>query len=314
MMTMNASITSGITDGQKVQYERVIDDATKRAKELVSKKVLADTDGWQRVLESGDELQNVIIDAIVSKTLELSRTNQFANEEVRSSYAYPKEYKGPKSIEEQIEKLLEHFPGLDGTQALALAKSLPELPDGAEGWFAVPKIEAVAKLFFPEVTDPVERYCQAVNLVLQKIGDSRNFYNWRAGQITPNRFRMHARTVHALDLLAEKQPGDILLIPAQFGMRHRGKSVRRVREVISGPEFGLGSFIIGCMILTHPERLVRWEQLHIDCLGDEFSPGADGRFGNAPLFYFRGDLVEFGTSEVSLACGGYGSVSGFLPQ
>ncbi len=311
---MNASITSGITDGQKVQYERVIDDATKRAKELVSKKVSADTDGWQRVIESGDELQNVIVDAIISKTLELSRTNQFAGEEVRSNYAYPKEYNGPKSIEEQIAKLLEHFPGLDSTQALALAKSLPELPDGAKGWFAVPRIEAVAKLFFPEITNPVECYCQAVNLVLEKIGDSRKFYNWRAGQITPDKFRMHARTTHALDLLAEKQPGDILLIPAQFGMRHRGKSVRRVREVISGPEFGLGSFIIGCMILTHPERLVRWEQLHIDCSGDEFSAGADGRFGSAPRFLFHGDRVEFGTDRVSSTNGDYGSVSGFLPQ
>ncbi len=80
------------------------------------------------------------------------------------------------------------------------------------------------------------------------------------------------------------------------------------------PEFGLGSLAVGSMLLTHPERLVRWEQLHIDCPGDEFAPGADGRFDHAPVFDFDGSRVGFGASQVSIVNEDYGSASGFLPQ
>jgi len=55
--------------------------------------------------------------------------------------------------------------------------------------------------------------------------------------------------------MAEIKHHDILVVPAQFGLRHRGRSVRRVREVMNANEFGLGVFAIGIMLLTHPERL-----------------------------------------------------------
>lgn len=311
---MNTSITSGITDGQKKQYKRVVEDAIIDAEEVVFSKVRAGTEGWQRVIERGDELRTAIIETVVEKTREFSITNQFADEEVGSNYTYPDEYRGPQPIPDQIARLVGHFPGLDGVQAIAFAKSLPKLPEGAEGWFTCPSIAALAKLFFAEVTDPAERYCRAVNLILEKIGDSRKFHNYRQGELTPDRFQMHARTAKVLDTLGQQQPGDILLIPAQFGMRHRGRSTRRAREVISNPEFGLGAFTVGCMILTHPERLVHWEQLHIDCPGDKFSADADGQFAHAPFFLFYDDEVKFGARRVSDAFGPFGSASGFLPQ
>ena len=93
-----------------------------------------------------------------------SATNQYANEVVSSSYSYPKEYKGPKSIVEQVKTIAELF-GLDPTAALEFAKNLPELPEGAEGWFAIPKVPAVAKKHFSSITDSGEQYCEAVKLV-----------------------------------------------------------------------------------------------------------------------------------------------------
>src|SRR6185503_15793729 len=48
-----------------------------------------------------------------------SSTSQYANEMASSNYVYPKEYKGPKPIAEQIKMLGELFgPWLDTTQAL----------------------------------------------------------------------------------------------------------------------------------------------------------------------------------------------------
>ncbi len=266
----------------------------------------------QRLNENGDELKKGLKELIER----LSATNQFAREEVRSSYTYPSEYKGLKPIGVQVDILAGIFGLSLGYTSDYIEKVLPtlELPNGADGWFAIPSIDAVAKRFFTDVTDPDERYSRAVNLVIEKIAASRKLYNWREGKLDAKRLRQHVRTVQMLEAIAEKQQGDILIIPAQFGIRHRGRSVRRAREVFVANEFGLGAFAVGCMILTHPERLVRWEQLHMDCAGDEFAPGADGVFGRAPIFDFSGDGVEFSTRHVSLAYGCYGSVSGFLPQ
>jgi len=263
----------------------------------------------QRLNERGGELQ----DGIAKLIAELSQSNQYANEEVRSNYTYPKEYKGPKPIADQIKAIAKIF-GLDPSHALEFAKTLPELPNGAEGWFAIPSVDALAAKHFPEVTDPTQKYCQAVQLVHTKIADSRSFYNYREGQITPAQLRVHARTAHALDLIAETQKGDILIVAAQLGMRHRGKSVRRAREVFVANEFGLGSLAVGSIVLTHPDRLVRWEELDMDCSGDEFAPWADGDFSEAPYVYFGDGKVRFGTGLVNDPSDRFGSASGFLPQ
>ena len=143
---------------------------------------------------------------------------------------------------------------------------------------------------------------------------SRSFYNYRNGEIVPNKLRQHARTMDFLEHLESEQQGDILIIAVQYGMRHRGKSVRRARETFAGNEFGLGAFAIGCMALVHPERYVRWEELDTDCAGDEFAPFADGDFSLSPIFYFGGGELRFSTGDVSIAYDVFGSVSGFVPQ
>ena len=277
--------------------------------EAVYNKSKLDEARAQRLNERGGELQ----DGIAKLIADLSQSNQYANEEVRSNYTYPKEYKGPKPINDQIKAIAKIF-GLDPSHALEFAKTLPELPNGAEGWFAIPSVDALAAKHFPEVTDPIQKYCQAVQIVHTKIADSRSFYNYREGQITPAQLRVHARTAHALDLIAETQKGDILIVAAQLGMRHCGKSVRRAREVFVANEFGLGSLAVGSIVLTHPERLVRWEELDMDCSGDEFSPGAAGDFSKSPYFRFGVGKVEFDAVFGGSPHDHFGSVSGFLSQ
>lgn len=241
-----------------------------------------------------------------------SATDQYANEMVSSNYTYPDKYNGPKSLSMQIGMIATQW-GLNPEHALAFAQTLRELPDGAEGWFAIPKVSAVAKKHFPAITNPAEQYCEAVKMAHAKIADSRNFTNYRNGEIVPAKLRQHARTASFIEELEASQKGDILIIAAQYGMRHRGKSVRRARETFASNEFGLGAFAICAMALVHPERYVRWEALHTDCAGDEFAPGADGAFSEAPILCFHGGEVGFGTVDVSSADGCYGSASGFVP-
>ena len=43
------------------------------------------------------------------------------------------------------------------------------LPAEAKGWFALPTLDAVAKSFFPDSKDPIEIYCKATELALDKV-------------------------------------------------------------------------------------------------------------------------------------------------
>ena len=253
-----------------------------------------------------------LADHIATWLEEHRTTNKFKDEEVQVAYGYPKEYKGPKPIADQVKAIAEIF-GLDPALALEYAKKLPALPEGAEGWFAIPSVDALAQKHFPEVTDPAEKYCRALQLVHQKIAASRSFYNYRDGQIDTAHIKVSTRTLEAFKKIAEQQKGDILIIAAQLGKRHGGRSVRRAREVFVTNEYGLTSVAVGSIVLVHPERLVRWEELDMDCSGDEFSDDGDGRFGLAPCFRFH-DRARFGAVDVSHARDYFGSSSGFAPQ
>ena len=298
---MKTSTPSNRTAGQETKYRRLVEDSAKHASDLALGKTEADQDGWQRVLEHGDELRNAIAEVVVSKTRELSLSNQFADEEVASSYGYPSGYK-PKGITEQTTRLRELFPGI-GYANEQLAQQ--PLPPNAEGWFAIPRWQKVAPT-----------YPEAVQKVLDMIKKTRGkFYNHRDGQIDAQHLRQSAKTAEMLQALGEQQKDhDILVVPCQFGKRHAGRSVRRAREVMSASEFGLDAFSVGIMLLTHPERLQDYNDLWIDVPGDEFSDGGDSSFGRAPYFRFGDDRLGFDAGGVSGAHDRFGSASAVLPQ
>lgn len=247
--------------------------------------------------ERGDELQ----DGIVKLIVELTTSNRYADEEVESNYVYPKEYKGPKTIKVQIKALAKIF-DLNPSHALEFAKNLPELPEGSEGWFAIPKWQMIAPT-----------YGEAVEKTFEMIGLKRKFYNYRDGQLGAEYLRQHKKTMKKfLKIELDQSHSDIFVVPCQFGLRHKGRSVRRAREVFEAREFGLGAFSVGIMLLIHPEREVQWEQLHIDCAGDELASGTNGGFSRAPLFYVHKGLVKFGTQLFDDASEYFGSASAFL--
>ncbi len=283
-----------ITSGQEKQFKRFVEDAAEKA----LKEVGLDKDGLQKLIENGDEFQADIVASIKKYSV----SNQFADEERESDYMYPEGYK-VKRITTQTNILRQLIPGI-GFADEKLAEQ--PLPPNAEGWFAIPRWQKVAKT-----------YGEAVEKVLKLIRQQHKgkFYNWREGKLGEQYLRQHERTAKKLQVLGYQQKDyDILVVPAQFGLRHRGRSVRRAREVFTANEFGLGAFEIGCMLLTHPERLVSYDDLWIDCAGDEYAPGADGGVSLAPYFRFHDGGVGFGADWFDGAYSYDGSASGFLPQ
>jgi hypothetical protein len=285
------------TTGQIKQINRFGSDAIEKVLEELG----LDNPGAQRVIEHGDEFARAIREAAIASLKGLSVTDKYKNEEVASSYGYLSGYTSPRSITEQCNILRQIFPGV-GFADEKLAER--EVPKHTEGWFAIPKWQTVAPT-----------YAEAVQKVLDAIKKARNgkFYNYRDGQIVNERLRQSAKTEAVFQKLGDEQKDhDILVVAAQFGLRHRGRSVRRAREVMQTNECGLGAFAVGIMILTHPERLSHYDDLWIDCTGDEFDdPDADVRFDHAPIFNFYDGRVEFDTSWYGIANEGYGSVSAF---
>lgn len=302
----NKMMTEKITSNQRKQIVRFVEDGIDAMN--------LQKDGAQRLIENGGEFQSELKKFV--ERFSISITNQYANEEVESSYGYPSGYKPidrNSSFEEVLQDLnkqaeiISKLFGIKQSFDIEWArKAWQNLPEGAEKLFLIPRWEKVAPT-----------YGEAVQKVLNLIKQTRNgaFYNYREGELGPNQLRQSAKAKSVFQKLGDEQKDqDILVVPAQFGIRHRGRSVRRAREVMNANECGLGAFAIGIMLLTHPERLQHYDDLWIDCAGDDFAPHAGGDFSKSPYFRFFGVKVKFGTGDVSDAYDYYGSASVCLPQ
>lgn len=180
--------------------------------------------------------------------------------EVFSDVVYPDGY-SVKPVREQVDILCQHFPDLDPVFDERVLTQ--PLPPNAEGWFAIPRWERLGTT-----------YNEAVQKMLASIASSRSFKNEREHFLGPEQLCTLPKTANAFRRIGEMQDGrDILIVPCQFGLRHRARTVDFVRdEAMDNAEFGLTTFAVGCMLLTHPEREIGFEQLHPLCTGDEHGP------------------------------------------
>ncbi|MBI3626911.1 hypothetical protein HY224_02610 [Candidatus Uhrbacteria bacterium] len=288
-ITSNSGQT--VTDGQKKQYRRFMEDVTERT----LKEAGLDKDSIQRFLGNGDEFYTELLTLVKKHSV----TDEFSDEEVESSYGYPAGYK-PLGITEQTNCLRELFPGC-GYADEKLAEQ--ELPDGAEGWFAIPRWEKFGST-----------YAQALERVIAKLKELHGdkFFNYREGALTDKHVRLTERTAARLKLLGEQQKGyDLMVVPSQFGLRHRGRSVRRARVVFISNEFGLDPFSAAIMLLTHPMRLQRNEDLCIDCAGADYRPSGSGSFSYCLSFGWSVGELNFDYNVLNNASENFGSASAF---
>ena len=262
----------------------------------VINKLALDEDQGQRVIENPE-----FPPAIEAVLRTYAMPNEYADEEVSSNYGYLSGYREAAPIAEQMRILRDYFPELGDPDETIAAQ---ERTSNGEGYFCIPRWQLIAST-----------YNEAVEKVLDALSKQRKgkFVNYRKGELGPDRLRETDRKRLAFERLSAEQGRDVLIVAAQFGIYHRGRSVRRARAIMPGLEFGLGAFEIGIMLLTHSIRLQHLDDLWIDDPGDEYSPGADGQFGGAPCFVSGGGL-GFGASFVDCAGGCCGSASGFLPQ
>ena len=264
-------------------------------------KAYLDHERAQRLIENGGEFQEGLAQLIER----CSAISKFAEEEVESSYGYLSGYRSPKPIDQQVKLLNTFFSNL-GNVNKKLTRTC--LPDGSEGLFAIPRWQRVA-----------QTYESALLRAFECLRETRRgkFTNCQEGILSSNFLRLTAKTAKAFEEVAAQQLGTehhILILPCQLGLRHRGRSVRRAREVMSASEFGLDPFSTACILLTHPDRLQHFDDLWIDCAGAEYSYQRGGSFDLTVSFDFDGSKVEFEASSSRYPSDAYGSASGFVQQ
>lgn len=234
----------------------------------------------------------------------ITNSKLFVDEEVGSRYLYPTDYK-VKDIVEQVNILRKALPNIPelGKEQLKLAKQ--PLPPHAEGWFATLNWEKLAPT-----------YGQAVEKVFSVFPRDRGICNVRNHKFGVQYLRRCPKSAKMLQRLAQEQKppfgGSIIVVAAQFGMGHKDHNVRQAHELFVEREFGLGALDVACMLLTHPERGIVWEDSNIDCAGDEFSLRADQDFSSVPYFYFSQGTIRFSTHQFDKAMSNCAPASGFL--
>jgi len=250
----------------------------------------------QRIMRRIGELRSN-----ASETLTTLGGMRYRSERFASTYGYTLSV---KPVCEQL-LMLKSFPlfqKLDCFQALNCAKSMAQIPEGADGNFVFPYWGLIGKT-----------YAEATERVAQELVRVYNMKNRLERRLSEKHLRQYDPTRQALEAIRAAQPGDFQIFPVQFGILHRGESVRLVRDILLPKEFGLGPYEVGIMLLTHPERLDAYEKLFIDCPGAEYDYDVADR-GRVPCFYLYDGQWRFNSNSVDAPCDHYGSASAFFPQ
>ena len=217
-----------------------------------------------------------------------------------------------KSLSEQVKCLKGLFLGL-GDPNLDLLKRIDEgaisLPSQAQNFFAIPNRQKNPNLFGSTES-------QAIVRILDTLKYSRNgkFKNDCRGKIEERHLRQTFRTIQSFRQLLDSQGNpSILIIPGQIGTCHCGRSPRRAWEVIERTpnEFAFGAFIVGIILLTHPECLEQNGDLQINC--EEFDQtGLGTRFNYSLCYRFHDGFIRLGSKHSDEVYENSGSASGFL--
>lgn len=292
------NITGNTTSEQQELLRKFLGEAVVAASRSAIEKL--DRQTAQLVLDKHARLKAEFTQSVVEIVQRHTVSDKYKDEETCSNREYPSTYR-VRPIEAQVTALRKHFPSLGSCMERLGRRPLPE---GAEGWFAIPRWQHIAPT-----------YNEAVEVVLDSIEQQRKFANRVKGRLSAAYLRQAERSDRALAILSEQQTGnDIQVVAAQLGRLHRGCSARRTRVIMQGNEFGLGAFAFGCILLTHPERLSTVDAIMVDCGGDEYSLGADGIFDRVPLFDYDLGGLEFSVFYNDRSRNLWGSPSGFLFQ
>lgn len=301
----NARKESGYNPGPYANFASVVQQklwpAVKGRMSPEEMQRLSEGDGAE---ETQRRLRRAFVEEEISGEPPAAPSPFYADEEAPLTHDYPKEYKGPRRVEEQIIPFVRMFPHLDVEEVLDRAKRLPPVPSGAEGPypFVVPKWHSIASCY----EEALERLIALSAKIAVAPGMNLHEGDWQRIE----------RTVAAEELINKGFRGPYALFWAQFGRRDGvARSLRRIEYVYRPNEFGIGAFAGLSMLIGNPARIQSIDDLRSVLPGDRHRKKSNVRFFSlAPIFFFYGGEVKFSDGWFGHAGVKYGSVSGFVSQ
>jgi hypothetical protein len=129
-------------------------------------------------------------------------------------------------------------------------------------------------------------------------------------------YRRKKKSAEKMRQLWESQgcPTGIILIPAQLGFNHIGKSSLHAEMEMDEHEVMMDAWEALQFVLTHSDRFRNDNDLCMDLAGSECSVGANRDFGHALSVTFGSHRLNLFCYEAGVRNSKYGLVTGFLPQ
>lgn len=297
--------SSGITSGQIAQLTQITESAVRSTILRVINKLNPSKEQIQSaIVENGGDFQSAMMSRLPPVVDEVLRL--FLTTGERPDYGHLSKYT-PKDITLQIRRLHELFPELGNANYKILAQiegGELVLPEGAEGFFAIPHWSSIGRSYLGAVG-------RVIMLLRQLYGG--HFQNWIKRQAGSKYLCEGMMKMDAMETLQQAQNADILIIPAQFGVRYSNFCANRVLSGMQqNKEFGFGVYETGIMLLTHPERLQDTSAMRIGCIGDEASSVRSGTSRCIPLFDINGSELGLKRIWSSFASMDHGMVTGFV--
>lgn len=290
------------TQGQARQVRRLLAEV---GEEAVRKLELSKEQAQRLIGAPRRDLEAALAASLKGFTV----TDEFASEEVPSDYEYLSGYVGARPHAKQFEVIKSLFPQAESYDAVLASKGAPA---GSEGSFLVLPWQKVAATYGEAV--------KVVMALLRRPGGLELLSHLES--VLPERLREERRKTDAMTSIATAQAGhDVLVVPAQLGILHRGRSTRRACAVMEDNEFPLGVYETAFILHLHLNRLEHRFDLAMQCGGDVYRTGDSRKFDRTPELYVAhnvfkiGDRVlKVGHREVNDKCEGSGVVSAFLPR
>lgn len=246
--------------------------------------------------------------SVVRGNFELLFTEQ---DEVPSTISYPPEFE-TKSLSEQVSCLQRIFSDLGPSSTCPLLhkrieRGEVELPEGADGWYAVLNREKPG-IFGSSYIEDVQTMtgvlrCSRAGRFKHEIEVFKRFLE--------DHLVRSARTQSYLFELSKYQGHpDVLIIPAQTGLRYRGVAPVRSRTIIGWNEFALDTFTACSIVMTHRDRL-NSDSLWFDCPADMFHE-EDSSARTSCFHAMDKRAISLAIRKASRADDRFGSATGFL--
>lgn len=252
----------------KSKQEKRVIALSKASTAVVVQEFLAKTnlseEEIQNIINRGESLCDLVAHAITTALQRLSLNDEFVKEEIYIPQIdcnyYQSGYSVAKSIESQIKILRQTFSltGHFNSEMLAtIDKDKLDCNTDSDGWFAIPHWSQIGMTYHEAVMKVFE--------VLSNLKERKGAYIAYESSLL---VKETEEKTAVMEKLFHQQETKNVIIQAQLGKQHRGRSARRMNAVMSPIEFPLGIYEIGIILLTHTDRLMLVDDdIHILCSG-----------------------------------------------